>query len=197
MLCPRQCEIVAPVPAPHARTADISRLASRRRSYACAAVTNHTNCNAVKQRAKTSNATMILNPAMVLPWRQFFSGMKITSDLQSECVLDHKMVECLQAGHQETQAKPRLALIFNPIFRRDRIDQRRFPREPKMIWVTMRTMRLRVFLRHPRQGLLIDVNAGRKLSAGFRTSDEQHAHGLRPLFARPLRSRSASEIAAR
>ena len=67
MLCPRQCEIVAPVPAPHARTADISRLASRRRSYACAAVTNHTNCNAVKQRAKTSNATMISNPAMVLP----------------------------------------------------------------------------------------------------------------------------------
>ena len=47
----------------------------------------------------------------------------------------------------------------------------------------MRTMRLRVFLRHPRQRFRIDVNAGRKLSAGFRTSDEQHAHGLRPSFA--------------
>jgi hypothetical protein len=44
----------------------------------------------------------------------------------------------------------------------------------------MRAMRLRVFLRHPRQGFHIDVNAGRKLSAGFRTPDKQHAHGLRP-----------------
>jgi hypothetical protein len=104
MLCPRQCEIVAPVPAPHARTADISCLVSRPRSYACAAVTNHTNCNAVKQRAKTSNATMISNQAMVLPGRQFFSGEKITSDMQSECVLDHKMFDCLQARHQEAQA---------------------------------------------------------------------------------------------
>jgi hypothetical protein len=44
----------------------------------------------------------------------------------------------------------------------------------------MRALRLRVFLRHPRQGFRIDVNAGRKLSAGFRTPDKQHAHGLRP-----------------
>jgi hypothetical protein len=47
----------------------------------------------------------------------------------------------------------------------------------------MRAMRLCVFLRHPRQGFRIDVNAGRKLSAGFRTPDEQHAHGLRPSLA--------------
>jgi hypothetical protein len=47
----------------------------------------------------------------------------------------------------------------------------------------MRAMRLCVFLRHPRQGFRIDVNAGRKLSAGFRAPDEQHAHGLRPSLA--------------
>jgi hypothetical protein len=71
MLCPWHCGIVAPVPALLARTADISRLASTRRSYVCVAVTNHTNCNAVKQMAKISSATMTSNPAMVFPWRQF------------------------------------------------------------------------------------------------------------------------------
>jgi hypothetical protein len=39
MLYSRHCGIVAPVPAPLARTFDISRLASRRRSYICATAT--------------------------------------------------------------------------------------------------------------------------------------------------------------
>jgi hypothetical protein len=76
VLYPRHCGIVAPVPAPLARTFDISRLASRRRSYVCATATNHTNCNAVKQMAKISSATMISNPAMVFPWRQFSTDGK-------------------------------------------------------------------------------------------------------------------------
>jgi hypothetical protein len=71
---PRRCGTVAPVPAPLARTFDISRLA--RRSYVCAAVTNHTNCSAVKHMAKISSATMISNPAMVFPWRQFSTNAK-------------------------------------------------------------------------------------------------------------------------
>jgi hypothetical protein len=106
MLCPRQCEIVAPVPAPHARTADISRLASRRRSYACAAVMNHTNCNAVKQRAKTSNATMISNPAMVLPRKAIFQWNENNLRPAIGMCPGSEMVERLQASHQETQAKP-------------------------------------------------------------------------------------------
>src|SRR5262245_10027847 len=76
MLYLRRCGIVAPVPAPLAHTVDISRLASRRHPYVCAAVTNHTNCNAVKQMAKISSATMISNPAMVIPWREFSTNGK-------------------------------------------------------------------------------------------------------------------------
>jgi hypothetical protein len=40
----------------------------------------------------------------------------------------------LSAGQSSGRSSHgRLALIFNPIFRRYRVDQRRFPREPKMI----------------------------------------------------------------
>jgi hypothetical protein len=107
MLCPKHCGIVAPVPAPHARTADISRLASWRRSYVCAAVTNHTNCNAVKQRAKIVSAT-------IRPW--CFLGDKvlpkenITSDLQSDLCPGSQNGR-LQTSYQEAQA-PRASPDF-------------------------------------------------------------------------------------
>jgi hypothetical protein len=133
MFCPRQCEIVAPVPAPLARTADISRLASRRRSLCLCGGDEPLKLQCREAKGQNQQRDDDFESGHGASLKAIFQWV--------ESNLRHAIGMCpgsqngrLCAGESSgSSSHDRLALIFNPIFRRYRVDQRRFPREPKMI----------------------------------------------------------------
>jgi hypothetical protein len=133
MSCPRQYEIVAPVPAPLARTADISRLASRRRSLCLCGGDEPLKLQCREAKGQNQQRDDDFESGHGASLKAIFQWV--------ENNLRHAIGMCPGsqngrwcAGQSSgSSSHDRLALIFNPIFRLYRVDQRRFPREPKMI----------------------------------------------------------------
>ena len=66
-------------------------------------------------------------------------------------------------------------LIFDPITRRDCLDELGLSEQPLMLYSAIGAMGVGELLRHPGQRIPTDLDAGRKFVSGGGTLDEQHA----------------------